>query len=86
LARSPGQPDPEIVAFWQRDEAVAFADAWSAAYNQGPPPVLSEVVVWGDRGRCRLCGEFIVLDDPSDAESWRHADDANDLGDYTAEA
>jgi hypothetical protein len=26
-----------------------------------------------------------VLDDPSDAESWRHADDANDLGDHTAE-
>jgi hypothetical protein len=85
LVRSPGQPDRQIVAFWERAEAVAFADAWSAA-NAGPPPVLSEVVVRGDRRRCRLCGESIVLDDPSDAESWRHADDANDLGDHTAEA
>ena len=84
LVRSPGQPDREIVAFWERAEAVAFADAWSAA-DPGPPRVLSEVVVRGDRRRCRLCGEPIVLDDPSDAESWRHADDANDLGDHTAE-
>lgn len=85
LARSPGQPDREVVAFWERAEAVAFADAWSAA-NPGPPSVLSEVVVRGDRRRCRLCGEPIVLEDPSEAESWRHADDANDLGDHTAEA
>jgi hypothetical protein len=85
LVCSPGQSDREVVAFWERAEAVAFADAWSAA-NPGPSPVLSEVVVRGDRRRCRLCGEPIVLDDPSDRESWRHADDANDLGDHTAEA
>ena len=85
LVRSPGQPDREIVAFWERAEAVAFAVASSAA-NPGSPPVLSEVVVRGDRRRCRLCGEPIVLDDPSDAESWRHADDADDFGDHTAEA
>lgn len=84
--RSPDQPDREVVAFWERADAVAFTDAWSAANNQGPPPSLSEVVVRGDRRRCRLCGEPIVLDDPSEGESWRHADDANDLGDHTAEA
>ena len=86
LVCSPGQSDREVVAFWERADAVAFADAWSAANNQGPPPVLSEVGVRGHRRRCRLCGEPIVLDDPSEAESWRHADDANDLGDHTAEA
>ena len=84
LVRSPGQRDREIVAFWERAEAVAFADAWSAA-NSGPLPVLSEVAVQGGRRRCRLCGEPIVLDDPSDAESWCHANDANDFGDHTAE-
>lgn len=82
--RSAGQPDREVVAFWERADAVAFADPWSKA-NPGPP-VLSEVVVQGDRRRCRLCGEPLVLDDPSDPDSWRHADDANDLGDHTAEA
>lgn len=83
LVRSPDQVDREVVAFWERAEAVAFADAWSAA-NTGPRPVLSEVVVRADRRRCRLCGEPIVPDDPSDAESRRHADDADDLGDHTA--
>ena len=85
LVRSAGQPDREVAAFWERADAVAFSDAWSAA-NPGEPSVLREVVVQGDRRRCRLCGEPVVLDDPSDAESWRHAQDANDLGDHTAEA
>lgn len=85
LVRSARQPDRDVAAFWERADAVAFADAWGAA-SPGPPPVLSEVVVRGDRRRCRLCGEPIVLDDPFDAESWRHADEANDLGDHTAEA
>jgi hypothetical protein len=47
--------------------------------------VLSEIMVRGDRCHCRVCGEPIVLDDPSEVESWRHADDANDAGDHTAE-
>ena len=84
LVRSPDQPDHEVVAFWERAEAVAFADTSSAA-SSGPPPVLSEIMVRGDRCHCRVCGEPIVLDDPSEVESWRHADDANDAGDHTAE-
>ena len=84
LVRSASQPDRDVAAFGERADAVAFADAWSAA-SPGPP-VLSEIMVRGERRRCCLCGEPIVLDDPSEAESWRHADDANDLGDHTAEA
>ena len=84
LVRAAGQPDRDVAAFWERADALAFAVARSAA-NPGQPSNLSEVVVQGGRRRCRLCGEPIVLDDPSDAESWRHADDANDLGNHTAE-
>jgi hypothetical protein len=84
LVHSRGQQDDAVAAFWERADAVAFADAWSAA-SPWLPPVLSEVVVRDERRRCRLCGEPIVLEDPSDAESWRHADDANDVGDHTAE-
>ena len=79
------QQDAAIAAFWERIDAEAYAEARGAA-NPGQPPVLSQLVVHGGRRRCRLCGEPIVLDDPSEAESWRHADDANDLGDHTAEA
>ena len=84
LVRSRGQHDDAAAAFWERIDAEAYAAARGAA-SPGQPSVLSEVVVQGGRRRCRLCGEPIVLDDPSDAESWRHADDANDLGDHTAE-
>lgn len=38
-----------------------------------------------DRPRCALCGEPLVLADASDAESWVHAEDANDWADHTAE-
>lgn len=85
LVRCSGKRDDAVAAFWERIDAEASAAAQGAA-NPGQPPVLSEVVVQGGRRRCLLCGEPIVLDDPSDAESWRHADDANDVGDHTAEA
>src|SRR5829696_956467 len=84
LVRARGQQDDAVAAFWERIDAEAYAESGGAA-NPGQPSVLSELVVQGERRRCRLCGEPIVLDDPSDAESWRHADDANDLGDHTAE-
>lgn len=38
------------------------------------------------RPRCRECREPIELDDPADPQSWIHAEDANDLGDHSAEA
>ncbi len=84
LVHSRGQQDDRVAAFWERIDAEAYAEARGAA-NPGQPSVLSQLVVQGGRRRCRLCGEPVVLDDPSDAESWRHADDANDLGDHTAE-
>jgi hypothetical protein len=84
LVHSRAQQDDAVAAFWERIDAEAYAKSRGAA-NPGQPSVLSELVVRGGRRRCRLCGEPIVLDDPSDAESWRHADDANDLGDHTAE-
>lgn len=84
LVHSRALQDDAVAAFWERIDAEAYAEARRPA-NPGQPSVLSEVVVQGGRRRCRLCGEPIVLDDPSDAGSWRHADDANDFGDHTAE-
>ena len=84
LVHSRAQQADAVAAFWEWIDAEAYAEAQRAA-NPGQPSVLSQLVLQGGRGRCRLCGEPIVLDDPSDAESWRHADDANDLGDHTAE-
>ena len=84
LVHSRRQQDDAVAAFWERIDAENYIKA-RGAVDPGQPSVLSEVVVQGGRRRCRLCGEPVVLDDPSDAESWRHADDANDLGDHTAE-
>lgn len=39
-----------------------------------------------DRPRCLACRQPIELEDPKDPESWIHCEDANDLGDHTAEA
>ena len=85
LVHLSGQQDDAVAAFWERIDAEAYVAARYAA-NPGQPSVLSQLEVQGGRRRCRLCGEPIVLDDPSDAESWRHADDANDFGNHTAEA
>ena len=85
LVHSRSQQDDAVAAFWERIDAEAYVAARHAA-NSGQPSVLSQLVVQGGRRRCRLCGEPIVLDDPSDTESWRHADDANDFGNHTAEA
>ena len=74
-----------VSAFWQRVDAAAHAAVLSDTDTKGRV-VLTEVVIQGGRRRCLLCREPVVLDDPSDTESWRHADDANDLGDHTAEA
>lgn len=74
-----------LEAFWERADAAA-----RVALLNGDDPVgvtlLREVAVLGGRQRCQLCGEPVVLDDPSDPMSWIHAADANDLGDHTAEA
>ena len=85
LVHSRTQQDDAVAAFWERVDAEAYAEARRTA-NPGQSSVLSQLVVQGGRRRCRLCGEPMVLDDPSDVESWRHTDDANDLGDHTAEA
>ena len=79
-----GEADRAVAGFWEQAVAVALQAALLAA---GPHDLVlvREVVVHGGRRRCRLCGEPVVLDDTSDPESWRHADDANDLGDHTAE-
>ena len=40
-----------------------------------------------ERRRCRICGEPVELSglDLDDPESWAHTEDANDMGDHTAE-
>jgi hypothetical protein len=84
LVLATDQSDSVVAAFWERADAAAHAAMLSIA-NPRESLVLSEVVVQGSRRRCRLCGEPVVLDDPSDHMSWIHAADANDLGDHTAE-
>jgi hypothetical protein len=79
-----GQANGDVAGFWEQADAVARQAALLAA-SPHDLVLVREVVVQGGRRRCRLCGEPVVLDDTCDPESWRHADDANDLGDHTAE-
>jgi len=84
LVLAAARADGADAAFWEQADAVAYG----AALREADPydrAVVRAVVVQGERRRCRLCGEPVVLDDIADPESWRHADDANDLGDHTAE-
>ena len=84
LAFDTRRPGDSAAAFWEQADAAAHVEALSAA-NPGADVVLTQVAVQGERRRCRLCGERVVLDDPADPMSWIHAADANDLGDHTAE-
>jgi hypothetical protein len=84
LVLAAGPADAPIAAFWEQADAVAHHAALRAIGPGDLAPV-QEVVVQGARLRCRLCGEPVVLDDSAEQESWRHADDANDLGDHTAD-
>ena len=84
LVLAAARADGAVAAFWERADAVAHEAALRAA-GSGDRAVVRAVVVWGVRRRCRLCGEPVLLDDIADPESWRHADDANDRGDHTAE-
>lgn len=84
LAFDTGQPGDSVATFWERAGAAAHVEALSAA-NPGRDVVLMQVVVQGERRRCRLCGEPVVLDDTADPMSWIHAADASDGGDHTAE-
>lgn len=79
-----GQSSSVVAAFWERADAAVHAALLSTP-RPGESVVLKEVVVQGSRRRCQLCGEPVVLDDPSDPVSWIHSTDANDLGDHTAE-
>ena len=84
LVLTTGQTAGVIAAFWEQTDAVAHQAALRSTGQVGIA-LVRDVVVRGVRRRCRLCREPIVLDDTLDRESWRHADDANDLGDHTAE-
>lgn len=73
-----------IAVFWNESDALRHA----AGIRRTDPEqgvTVRRVAIRGERRRCRLCGEPVVLDDVADPESWRHADDANDFGDHTAE-
>jgi len=60
-------------------------DAYNASVEPSERVVIRPVEIRGERERCKLCGEPIVLDDPADPMSWIHAEDADDMGDHTAE-
>jgi hypothetical protein len=85
LVLASDRPEGGVAAFWERTDAAGHAARLNAA-NPREGAVVREVVVQGSRRRCRLCGEPVVLDDPSDPMSWIHTEDANDFGDHTAEA
>jgi hypothetical protein len=84
LAFDTGRPGDSVATFWERAGAAAHVEALSAL-NPPADVLLMQVVVQGERRRCRLCGQPVVLDDPADPMSWIHAADANDFGDHTAE-
>jgi hypothetical protein len=89
-----------LSASWPPEELATQADVLEAieAANQlvgdeeyivlAPFPIAGNQYFEGDtddRPRCRACREPIELDDVDDPESWIHCEDANDLGDHTAE-
>ena len=76
--------DHAVAAFWERADAVA-QQAARRAVDPSDSALVQQVVVQGGRRTCRLCGEPVVMDDPSDPMSWIHAEDANDHCDHTAE-
>jgi hypothetical protein len=84
LAFDTGRLGDSVAAYWERAGAAAHVEALSAA-SPGGDVVLMQIVVQGERRRCQLCGEPVVLDEPADPMSWIHAADASDLGDHTAE-
>ncbi len=75
--------DAGVELFWAEADAVGRAAHIRAATDD--TVVVHPLRVRGVRHRCRLCGEPVVLDEPSDPMSCYHADDANDRGDHTAE-
>ena len=90
-----------LLGSWPADELATKADVLEAieAANQlvgdeeyvtlSPFPIGGHQHFEGatdKRPRCKACREPIELDDPSDPVSWIHCEDANDLGDHTAEA
>ncbi len=84
LVLATGQVNAPIAGFWEQADAVTYAEALRVT-DPGRHPLVREVVLQGALHRCQLCGEPVVLDDRSDPMSWIHAEDANDLGDHTAE-
>ena len=77
--------DGPVAVFWTESAASAHAAELSSA-DPNEAVNIRSAVVQGQRHRCRLCGEPVELDDPSDSMSWIHTPDANDSGDHTAEA
>ena len=55
-----------------------LADGKAAGYT------VSVFVPDAERPKCGACGEPIELADPTDRESWIHAEDANYFGDHSA--
>lgn len=64
---------------------AAVIERYNADPSAGAHLFLGAVAIEGERQRCRVCGEPIVLDDEDDPDSWVHAEDANDGADHTAE-
>jgi hypothetical protein len=89
-----------VLNSWPPEDLATKADVLEAieAANQlvgdeeyivlAPFPITGNQYFEGEtdeRPRCIACREPIELHDSNDPESWVHCDDANDLGDHTAE-
>ena len=75
--------DAKVELFWNQSDAAAHVALVGATTND--VAVVTPLRLRGERHRCRLCGEPVVLDDLADPMSCYHAGDADDLGDHTAE-
>lgn len=69
LVLAAAQPEGAVTAFWELADATAHAEQLRAS-DPDVSSVVREVVVQGSRRRCRLCGEPVLLDDPSNPMSW----------------
>ena len=74
--------DAKVELFWNQTDAAAHVTLIGASNDAA---MVRQLLIRGERHRCRLCGGPVVLDDPADPMSCYHSGDAGDLGDHTAE-
>ncbi len=88
---SSGWPIEQLISAEHIAEAIEASNQFVGAdeyVTLAPFPIAGNQYFEGEvdtRPRCATCREPIKLGDPEEPESWVHCEDANDLGDHTAE-